>query len=104
MPQASPNPGVVLANTPLITNLLVVNANEEVAFAIPDNTQQITLKARTPTAIQFSYIVNESNSDFISIEPGGVYRESQLDLTGRTLYLRTGLPNITIEILSWSRV
>jgi hypothetical protein len=109
MPGTGPTGVGVLANTPTIENLSVATANAEVQYPIPANTRKLIMRARTvqgqPTpSIQFAFTANESNSTFITVPPGGVYSEDNLDLTDAVLYLRTNLASQIIEILSWQRI
>lgn len=103
MPSTGPIPGSDLSNTPTIFNLSALLANTEYSYAIPSNTRKIQVKVRGLATVQFSFTVNESNTTFITIPTGTVYTDDNLDLTGKTLYLRTNKASQIIEILSWSR-
>lgn len=103
MSGAGPTPNVTLANLPSIQNILIPLADTEVIIALPNSTRIFQFKARAAnTTIKFAFIADQSDSTFITLLPGCVYEENNLDLSGVNIYLQTDKPGQMIEVLSWS--
>lgn len=104
MPTTGPTPVAELATAPTIQNVNVPSANTEVAIAIPAKTRKIQIKARGFLAnLKFAFIVNQSNTVYVSIPQGCVFTDDGLDLNGTTLYLQSDKASQVVEVLSWAR-
>lgn len=90
-------------STPLITNIAVPLANNEMSFTFPLFTKRFTFNVLGDSKAQFSYIPGQSGTNFKTIYPGNEYKETDLTLTGPlTIYFRLTKAGQKVEILSWA--
>ncbi len=89
------------AESARITNLSLPVANNEVAHSLVASLKQLIIRSRNKKKIQFSFVVSESGTKFITLEAGATLALEGLLFTGESLYLQS--PNITtVEILEIS--
>ena len=88
---------------PVVINFSVENANEEVSFTIPRIAKSYLFKVRNADCRLFvSYLVGQTNTNYITLERGCFFKESGLSLTADlNIYIRTSKPNQIIEIQYW---
>lgn len=89
------------ASSVTIDNLSVPLSNTEVSYAFPSKTAKFSIRSRSATKIQISFISGQSGTTYFTILPGVVWVEDNLDLTAVTLYLQTNNASQVIEIMSW---
>jgi hypothetical protein len=90
------------ATTPTIYNLSMPAANTEYSQLLSDHTKRILIKSRDRTAqLRIAFVSGDTGVLWITIEPGSVYTEENLDLEGATIYLRSNKNTQTAEILEW---
>lgn len=90
------------STTPLITNLSLPTANTEVSHSLSSDLKQLMFRARNASKLQFAFTATESGTKFITVLPGVVYFEKDLDLSGKTLYVQANIASETVEILEWT--
>lgn len=90
-------------STPTIENFSATVANNEYKITIPANTKQYSIRCRGQSKIQYSFILGESDTNYITIKPGSIHKEQNLKLVSDLyIYIRTSISDQTIEILKWS--
>jgi hypothetical protein len=89
-----------VVRTPIIYNPIALLANTEYSQPLPDNTDQLMVKARNNARLQIAYSPSTS-IQFLTIWPGSIYKITGVKLIGKTLYFRASLPNTVIEIETW---
>jgi hypothetical protein len=78
-------------------------ANTEYSQALSTATKKILIKTRDRTArIRLAFVSGDTSITWITVEPGSVYFEENLDLTGVTIYLQTNKASQIAEILEWT--
>jgi hypothetical protein len=90
---------ITTGRIPTIYNVTTVAAVEN-SQALSAGTKKITVRARGRSAIQFSFTTGTTNTIFVTIQPGAVYTEDNLELAAVTIFVRTSLSDI-VEILQW---
>lgn len=91
-----------LVSTPTITNLSVPTANTEVSHAFGTGTRRFQVQNRTSGLIKFAYAPTGSGSLFVTLFPGAVYEEKDVDCDGLSIYVQSPSAAQTVEILEWS--
>ena len=92
----------IAAKTPVVTNLSMPVAGTEYSHTFASKTKRFLIRARNLANIQFAYVSTESTTKFITIPCGGVYSETDLDLSSVTIYMQSDVASQTAEILEWS--
>lgn len=92
--------GITPSTTPTITNFSVALANTEVSHALQTNLKRLLVRSRDLYKIQFAFTATESSTKFITIPAGSSYTETDLNLSGKTLYFQLSTAGI-VEILEW---
>ena len=93
---------LVQAKVPTIYNLSMPTSGTEYAQALSANAKRIMVRSRDRTAqIRFAFVSGNTSTTWITIEPGAVYSEENLDLEGVTIYLRSNKSSQVVEILEW---
>ena len=94
---------VISINKPTITNVAAPFANTEVSLTIPKTARKFFVQVRNGLAkAQISYVMNNSGSEFITVQYGCYYEEKNLNLDSDLyLYIQTNMPNQTLELLVW---
>jgi len=88
------------ANT--IYNVSAATAGQEYSQALSTNTKRFMIKTKANrTKLQISFVNGESGTKFITIPKGASYVETDLDLTGVTIYFQANKDSQTIEITEW---
>jgi hypothetical protein len=87
--------------TPKITNINVALANTEGSHTLEDETKAFIIRTRDRATLQIAFVATESSTKYITIPPNATYTEDSLELTGKTLYFQTDIPNSDVEILEW---
>lgn len=92
----------VVATNPTIYNLSMPTANTEYSQSLNSSTKKILIRMRTKSRTRFAFISGDTNIEWMTIEPGAVYFEENLDLNGVTIYLQTNAASQIAEILEWT--
>ena len=91
------------ASTPTIYNLPMALADTEYSQALSNYTKKIMIKTRERTTrLRFAFVSGDTDINWITIEPGAVYVEENLDLSGVIIYLQTNKASQIAEILEWT--
>ena len=90
------------ADTPTIFNSVAVSANTEYTQVIPNNTLSLILRARNSAVLQLSYVPGTTNTNYLTVFPGGVYIINNVKLVGKTIYFRSNKANTVIEMECWT--
>lgn len=94
---------IVTATNPVIYNLTMATAGNEYYQLLSPATKKILVKTRDRTArLRIAFISGDTSSTWITVEPGAVYFEENLDLNGVTIYLQTNKDSQIAEILEWT--
>lgn len=87
--------------TPTISNQTAFVADTEYSYSFPLNTKRFQLKARGNAKLQISYTSGQTNTNFITLSPGSIHKEKNLEINNFTIYYRSNKIGEIIEILSW---
>jgi hypothetical protein len=91
-----------MATTPDIQNILAAVANTEYSFTVPAGTRQYRFKVRGNAKIQYCFISGNSNTVFMTVDPGNSEGETDILLPAdKTIYFRVTKDNTKIEVLTW---
>jgi hypothetical protein len=93
------------ASVPVIQNIPIANADEEVVITLPVGTRKLMLKVRNySSTVKFSYSQGDSGTNYMTITRGCSYSEDNiLTVTGNTkIYIQSTKPNVVIECLTWA--
>jgi hypothetical protein len=86
---------------PFIQNITVAAADTEQSFTFPNKTKRFFMRVRDGMAkMQIAYLVNESTSNFVTINMGCNYSED-IDMSNKTIYFQINKPNKIVELLYW---
>lgn len=92
-------------SNPEIVNFAVVDKDTEESFTFPAGTRRAMIKVRTPrrgNTLQYSWILNESGTNFISVESGNREIFEASFTAARTIYFQTQKNNSVVEIQYWT--
>ena len=90
------------ATTSKIYNVNLPVAGTEVSQALSTNTKKFMIQSRNNTILRVSTVSGEVNTGpYITIKGQTSRVIDGLDFTG-TIYLRSSVPNIVVEIWEWS--
>lgn len=93
----------LLPSTPTIQNISVTSANSEFSYALPIDSKRFLVRVREgDTKVKLSFTSGGTSSDFITISPGVVFSEVDVDASMVTLYLNANNAPRVIEVLSWA--
>jgi hypothetical protein len=93
---------LVTATTPNIYNLSMAVSGTEYSQVLSPSTKKIQIKTRDRSArLRIAFVSGDTNVTWITIEPGSVYFEENLDLSGVTIYLQANKNTQIAEILEW---
>jgi hypothetical protein len=93
---------IVTATTPTIYNVSIPLANTEYSQVLNDAVKKLLIRARNKAQLKFSFVSGNTNSLYITIEPGAVFFEENLDLSNATLYIQGSTAGNVVEILEWT--
>ena len=91
------------ADTPIVYNVAMTNADTEYSQALPKNTRKVLFKLRgSSAALKYAYESTESGTKYITIPAGGGSKYLEgifLDLTSPiTLYFQSPTASQVLEI------
>lgn len=92
----------IAATNPTIYNLSIPLANTEYAQVLNNSVKKILIRARNKAKLQFSFVSGDTGSLYVTIEPGAVFFEENLDLSNVTLYVQGSTAGNVVEILEWT--
>jgi len=74
---------------------------------LPSNLKQIIIRVRNikGATLRIAYVTGEvasSSGDFITVCRGEVYARQFLSFTGKTIFIGSSVPNITVEVEKFS--
>lgn len=89
-------------NTPLITNITYPVINAEQSHAFNANTKRFMIRFREHGKMNLTFTTGTTGSNFITLRPGTVYSEMDIENTGSlTIYFSVNNTG-TVEVLEWS--
>lgn len=74
----------------------------EFSQALSSNVKQLMIKCRSKNKLQFTFVSGESGTKYITIEKNAVYKATDLNLEGQSLYMQVNGSNLVIEIEEWT--
>lgn len=93
----------LLVDTPAISNTTLGAADSESAIGLPAGTKRFLLRARGQAKLQLAYVSGQSGTTYMSLMPGAVYREQQIDSSASvTLYVQSNKASTVVELVTWS--
>jgi hypothetical protein len=93
---------IVQATNPVIYNLDMPNAGTEYAQSLNQSVKKLMIRMRTKAKAQIAFVAGDTSVLYFTLEPGAVYFEENLDLTGATIYLQSNVGSQVAEILEWT--
>lgn len=93
---------VIASTSPEIYNVAMPLADTEYSQLLNDATKKIQIKMRIRARARFAFVSGDTTVKWITIEPGAVYFDENLDLDGVTIYLQSNIAGQTAEILEWT--
>lgn len=91
-----------IAGTPFVVNVPMPLKDTEYSYALEANTKQIMFKTRENSLLKFSFQINESNTNYITVPPGSSYTLEGIDpQIAITVYFQASNDAETLEIISW---
>lgn len=91
------------ATNPLVSNVSLPTAATEVGILLPNDTKQFLIKLRDPLAkLQLSYASGQSGIVYFTISPGCFYSDSDLSISGITLYVQSPSASQVVELVTWT--
>jgi len=90
---------VTNANAEEITPLTLTLANTEYSHVLQDNLTQLRIKCRSNATLQYSFKAGESGTNFWTIPRGCVDNIDGLSFSGKTLYIQSDKPTVTVEVM-----
>lgn len=84
--------------SPLISNVLLTDANTEYSITLPNNCKRYLIKLRDPASLKLRYI---SGSDYLTIPPGCHYTEDDIETLSISIYVESTSPAQMIELVTW---
>jgi len=92
---------IVTATSPNIYNLSMPIAGTEYSQALSNGTKKILVRARNRSQLRIAFISGDTSTTWITVEPGAVYFEENLDLNNVIIYLQSTAASQITEILEW---
>lgn len=90
------------ASYPIITNILLVEANTEYKHTLDSRIQRFTVRARENVPFHLSFQQGQSGTNYLHIQSSEVWTEEEV-YADVTLYMQSPNGGTTIEILEWVR-
>jgi hypothetical protein len=94
---------IIGSSNPTIANVSIPLANTEVSYTLPANTKKFYIKLRDASAVlKLAYVMGDSGITYLTIPRSNWYGESELSVTGLTLYLQSSSPSQVAEVIIWT--
>ena len=87
---------------PVIYNLAMALANTEYSQALSQGTKKITVRMRVNASAKMAFVSGDTSILYVTLNPGTVFVEENLNLDGVTIYLQSNQPGQVAEILEWT--
>ena len=92
----------LISNDAKIINYNIVLKDVEESIIIPDGTKKFTIKTRNrKSKLQLSYVVGESDTNYITLTKGAVLTEENVSLDSKSFFVRADKDDTILEILIW---
>ena len=92
---------IVSAATPTIYNISMPLAGNEYSQLLSNGTKKILVRMRNRAKLRIAFVSGDTFTLWVTVEPGAVYFEENLDLNGATIYLQSQEASQVAEILEW---
>lgn len=89
------------ATSPAIANIALTAATEA-SYALPANTRGFILKLRGYADLQLSFTNGTSGTTYVTVPRGTAFQQSELLVSGLTLFFQTPVSGQVLELLAWS--
>jgi hypothetical protein len=89
------------ATTPTVANVAMTTAGTEYSYSLPSGTKKFLIKLRGGSEFKVAYSATTSGTIYISVAKYNWYGESDMDLSGLTIYFQSPTASETAEIISW---
>lgn len=93
---------VIASTIPAIYNVAMPLADTEYSQALNNATKKIQIRMRVKARARFAFVSGDTILKWVTIEPGAVYFDENLDLDGVTIYVQSNIVGQTAEILEWT--
>lgn len=95
--------GDIISTDCEIINYDIALKDIEESITIPDGTKKFILQTTNKKAIlQISYVSGESNTNYLTLKKGATLSENDLNLIGKTIYVRSDQDATRVELLAWT--
>ena len=85
-----------------IANITMTDANTEYSYSFPGRTKVFRMKLRAQNAqFKYAFTSGESGTNYVTVNQGGSYGESGIDLGGSTIYFQSPTASQTMEIVCY---
>lgn len=92
----------VTAENATIYNLSMPTANTEYSQLLNNETKRILIRMRNRSRSRVAFVSGGTTTAWVTIEPGAVFFEQNLSLTGVTIYIQADQDSSIAEILEWT--
>lgn len=82
-----------------MANLNLTLANTEYSYSLPSGTKQFIIQARNNAELRVAESIGETATNYTTIWKGGSLTISDVNFTGKTIYLQSNLAATTVEIV-----
>lgn len=82
-----------------ITHLSVVLADTEYSLVLTDGLKELRIRCEEYAELQYAFNAGESSTLYWSIFRGTCDNISDIDFTGKTLYIQCNKPSVTVQVM-----
>ena len=95
--------GQKAATTPTLTNVVVVAADIEQSFVLPDKTKFFELRNRGKGIMKYTYTALASGTTYSRLSPGNIHCKAGISTTSLTIYFQSSKDGVAevLEVESW---
>lgn len=90
------------ATNPEISNVALTSADTEVEIILPTGCKKYMIKLRDAQILKLSFVSGQSGITYLTIRPGCVYTEDQLEVTTTSLYVQSPVASQMVELVTWT--
>lgn len=83
----------------LMANVSLLLANTEYSYALPSGTKQFIIQSRNPAILRVATVAGETFTNYTTIWKGGSLTISDVNFTGKVLYIQSNTASTTVEIV-----
>lgn len=91
------------STNPIVSNVPLTVASTEVDILLPNDCKKFFIRLRDSKAyLQLAYISGESGIEYLTINPGCFFSDSQLSVSGLHIYLQSPSASQIVELVTWT--